>query len=81
MANSHGRLIHVDMCDRSESSITNTGAFAFSRLFLDRAVSLLLALWSGSAGQRRVCLLLGVCPHSLAVLIFVSCGTVSYLAL
>lgn len=67
MANSHSRLICVNTCDHSESSITNTGLGLLPAIFRPRGV--LLALWSRSAGQRPVCPLLGVCPRSLAVLI------------
>lgn len=68
MANSHGRLIHVDTCDRSEYP-SEMQALALSLMAVFRPCDALLALQSRSAGQRRVCPLLGVCPRSLAVLI------------
>lgn len=33
MANSHCRLIHVDVCDQSESSITNAGLGSLTAAF------------------------------------------------
>lgn len=69
MANSHGRLIHVNMCVTRVSHPSQIQAFAFSWSFTERVAVCSSLSGAGQAGQRLVCPLLGVCPHSLTLLI------------